>query len=81
MLRARKQLTREQTSHIQRMQKTQEEANIKLDSVISDILGVSGRRMIDAMIARVRSPAKLAAMADRRIKSTPMSCTMRCMGG
>jgi transposase len=32
----------EQTSHIQRIQKTLEEANIKLDSVISDIMGVSG---------------------------------------
>ena len=50
LLRARKQLSREQTSHIQRIQKTLEEANIKLDSVISDVLGVSGRRMIEAMI-------------------------------
>jgi transposase len=71
MLRARKQLTREPTSHIQRIQKTLEEANIKLDSVISDILGVSGRRMIEAMIAGVRNPQKLAALADRRIKASP----------
>ena len=71
LLRARKQLTREQTSHIQRIQKTLEEANIKLDSVISDIMGVSGRRMIEAMIAGVRNPHKLAALADRRIKAAP----------
>jgi transposase len=71
LLRARKQLTREQTSHVQRIQKTLEEANIKLDSVISEILGVSGRRMIEAMIAGVRNPAKLAALADRRIKASP----------
>jgi len=71
LLRARKQLTREQTSHIQRIQKTLEEANIKLDSVISDILGVSGRRMIEAMIAGVRDPRKLAQLADRRIKASP----------
>ncbi len=50
LLRSRKQLTREQTRHVQRIQKTLEEANIKLDSVISDIMGVSGRRMIEAMI-------------------------------
>jgi transposase len=50
LLRARKQLTREQTSHVQRIQKTLEEANIKLDSVISNIMGLSGRRMIEAMI-------------------------------
>ena len=48
-----------------------EEANIKLDSVISDILGLSGRRMIEAMIAGVRNPAKLAELADRRIKASP----------
>ena len=39
----RKQLVRERSSHTQRLQKTLEDANIKLDSVISDILGVSGR--------------------------------------
>src|SRR6516165_2236135 len=48
LLRTRKQMTREQTSHVQRLQKTLEEANIKLDSVISDIVGVSGRCMIEA---------------------------------
>ena len=71
LLRARKQLTREQTSHIQRIQKTLEEANIKLNSVISDILGASGRRMIEAMIAGVRNPSKLAELAGRRIKASP----------
>ena len=69
--RARKQLTREQTRHTQRIQKTLEEANIKLDTVISDIMGVSGRKMIEAMIEGVRNPARLAALADRRLKATP----------
>src|SRR5208282_935162 len=69
--RTRKQLTREQTRHIQRLQKTLEESNIKLDSVISDIMGVSGRRMIEAIIAGVRTPRKLADLADGRIKATP----------
>jgi transposase len=71
LLRARKQLTREQTSHIQRIQKTLEEANIKLDSVISDILGVSGRRMIDAMIAGETDSEVLAALAHGGIKASP----------
>ena len=66
-----KQLSREQISHIQRIQKTLEAANIKLDSVISDIMGVSGRRMIEAMMGGVRNPHKLAALADRRIKASP----------
>jgi len=41
LLHARKQLTREQTGHVQRIQKTLEEANIKLDSAITDIMGLS----------------------------------------
>lgn len=71
LMRTRKQLSREQTSHVQRIQKTLEEANIKLDSVISDILGVNGRRMIESMIAGVRNPRKLADLADRRLKASP----------
>jgi transposase len=69
LMRTRKQLTREQTSHTQRLQKTLEEANIKLDSVISDILGVSGRAMIEAMIAGESDPVKLAALAHRRLRA------------
>src|SRR5271165_6238380 len=71
LMRTRKQLVGEQTRHVQRIQKTLTEANIRLDSVISDIMGASGRRMIEAMIAGQRDPRKLAALADRRIKATP----------
>jgi transposase len=44
LLRTRKQMTRERTRHVQRLQKTLEEANIKLDSVISDIAGKADGR-------------------------------------
>ena len=71
LLRTRKQLVREQTRHVQRIQKTLEEANVKLDTVICDIMGVSGRRMIAAMIAGERNPHRLAALAGRGIKATP----------
>lgn len=71
LLRTRKQITRERTSHTLRIQKTLEDANIKLASAISDILGVSGRRMIEAMVAGESGPAILAALADRRIKASP----------
>ena len=71
LTRNRKQLVREQVKRVQRIQKTLEEANIKLDSVISDILGVSGRRMIEAMIAGERNPGKLAALTSQRIKASP----------
>jgi len=68
LLRTRKQLVREKASHTQRLQKTLEDANIKLDSVIADILGVSGRAMIEALIAGESDPAALAALA-RRLKA------------
>jgi len=71
LLRTRKQLVRERSSHVQRLQKTLEDANIKLDSVISDILGLSGRRMIEALIAGETDREALAALAHRRIKATP----------
>lgn len=71
LMRTRKQLVREQTRHAQRIQKTLAEANIRLDTVISDTLGVSGRRMIEAMIAGVRNPHQLAALAHRGIKASP----------
>jgi len=71
LMRTRKQLVREQTRHVQRIQKTLTEANIRLDSVISDIMGRNGRRMIEAMIAGVRDPRKLAGLADKRLQATP----------
>jgi transposase len=71
LLRTRKQLVREQSSHVLRVQKTLEDANIKLDSVLSDVMGKSGRAMIEALIAGETNPAKLASFADRRIKASP----------
>src|SRR6266853_2780541 len=62
LMRTRKQLGREQTRHVQRIQKTLTEANIQLDSVLSDIMGASGRRIIEAVISGVRDPRKLAAL-------------------
>ena len=49
-MRTRKQLARERTSQVQRLQKTLDDAHIELDSVISDIVGVSGWAMIQALI-------------------------------
>jgi len=71
LLRTRKQFTRERTSHVQRLQKTLEDANIKLDSVVTDILGLSGRRMIEALIAGQTDPQTVAALAHRNLRATP----------
>ena len=71
LLRTRKQLVREQSSHVLRVQKTLEDANIKLDSVLTDLMGKSGRAMLEALIAGETNPAKLAGLADRRVKASP----------
>lgn len=70
IMRSRKQMVREQTRHIQRIQKSLEQANIKLDNVLSDILGKSGRAMLDAMVAGESDPVKLAALAHKGVKAT-----------
>jgi hypothetical protein len=71
LLRTRKQLVREQSSHVLRVQKILEDANIKLDSVLTDLMGKSGRAMLEALIAGETNPAKLASLADRRAKASP----------
>src|SRR6201984_1091838 len=71
LTRTRKQLVREQTRHVQRIDKTLAEANIKLSSVLSDIMGASGRRRIEAIIRGVRQPRQLAELAGKQIKATP----------
>jgi transposase len=80
LLRTRKQLVREHASHVQRVQKTLEDANIKLTSALSDIMGKSGRAMIEAMIAGEADPHKLAALADRRVQ-TPRAKLVEALTG
>jgi transposase len=71
LLRTRKQLVRERASHVQRLQKTLEDANLKLASVLTDITGTSGRAILEAMIAGEGDPAALAALAHPRVKAPP----------
>jgi len=71
LLRTRKQLVRERASHVQRLLRTLEDANIKLDSAISDVTGVSGRAMIEALIAGETNPTTLANLAHRGIRTPP----------
>ena len=69
LTRTRTTITRERAREIQRLEKLLEDAGIKLSSVASDISGVSGRAMLEALIAGVRDPAKLADLAKRRMRS------------
>jgi transposase len=48
-----------------------EEAHIKLSSLVSDLLGLSARRMLKALADGATDPAALAALADRRLRATP----------
>src|SRR5262249_37444832 len=70
LTRTRRQLTREIVQHVQRIQAVLEEANIKLCSVITDIMGASGRRMLKAMIAGETDAEKLAALGHERLGCT-----------
>jgi len=71
LLRTRKQLVRERAGHVLRLQKTLEDANVKLDGVVTELLGRSGRAMLEALVAGETDPAKLAALAHPRLSATP----------
>ena len=68
LTRYRKRLIQEHTSECQRIQKTLEDAGIKLDSVASDVLGVSGRLMLEALVAGERDPEVLAELAKEQLR-------------
>lgn len=66
--RLRVDLVRDRTRHAQRLEKLLEDALIKLSTVATDIMGVSGRSMIEALIAGQRDPQVLAGMALGRMR-------------
>jgi transposase len=69
LTRQRKQLIQAKSSVANRIQKVLEDANIKLGSVASDVLGVSGRSMLEAIIAGEDNPTILAELARRKLRS------------
>lgn len=69
LTRARTAITRERGREAQRLEKLLEDAGIKLSSVASDILGVSGRQMIEALMVGNHDPGVLADLAKRRLRS------------
>ena len=71
LTRTRKELTREIVRHTQRIQAVLEEANIKLTSVITDILGMSGRRILKAIVAGETDSTRLAGLGSSRLAATP----------
>jgi transposase len=70
LTRTRKQLMREIGRHTLRIQKTLEDANLKVTRVVSDILGTSGRAILTALVAGDTDPERLADLAHGRLKAT-----------
>ena len=70
LTRTRTQLVREAARHTQRIQKTLEDANLKLAGLITDILGVTGRAILEALIAGETDLDALANLRRRGIKAS-----------
>jgi transposase len=77
LTRTRKQLIREVAQHKQRIRKVLEDANVKLASVVSDLFGGSGRRMLEAPSAGLTDPVQLAALRDCRLTAS-REALVRC---
>ena len=71
LVRYRRSLIEERVREANRIQKVLEGANIKLASVISNVLGVSGRAMLDAIVAGMTEPTELAGQVRTRLQVEP----------
>lgn len=69
LTRTRKQLTREMSRHTLRIEKTLEDANIKITGVVSDILGTSGRAILRALIAGETNPEAILACTTGKLQA------------
>ena len=70
ILRHRDSLVQMASTHVQHMQKALDQMNLQLHHVISDITGVTGLAIVEAILAGERNPHTLAALRDRRIKAS-----------
>ena len=80
LTRTRTAITRERGREAQRLEKLLEDAGIKLSVVASDILGVSGRAMLEALIVGQRDPDVLADLAKRRLRAKIPALTLALEG-
>lgn len=80
LTRTRTTMVRTRAKEIQRLEKLLEDAGIKLSSVATDISGVSGRAMLEALIAGQRDPVELAELAKRRLRSKIPALTQALTG-
>jgi transposase len=68
LTRYRAQLVTARTAEVNRLQQTLEGANLKLGSVASDVMGASGRAILDALLGGQTDPAQLAELAEGRLR-------------
>src|SRR5215813_6924439 len=78
--RYRKKLIEHRAAEGQRLSKVLEDAGVKIDSVASELLGRSGRDMIEALIAGERDPARLAGLAKGRLRAKLDALELACDG-
>jgi transposase len=71
LVRYRRSLIGERAREVNRIQKVLEGANIKLASVVSNTMGVSGRAMLEALVAGTSSAEAMAKLATARLEATP----------
>lgn len=70
LTRSRKQFVRERTAHAQRIEKILEDANLKISAELSNMLGQSGRAILEALIAGETNPEALVRLVSKRVKSS-----------
>lgn len=80
LMRTRKQLVRERAQHVQRLQKTLEDANVKFASVVSDVTGTSGWAILKALAAGITEPDKLLALTTGRLRADRQTLTEALRG-
>lgn len=79
-LRQRDELVGTRSAHCQHIQKALLQMNIQLTQVLSDVAGVSGLAIIDAILKGERDPARLAALVDRRVRATAATLQQALQG-
>jgi transposase len=80
LTRQRSNLVRERAAVVNRLQKVLEGANIKLTSVVTDVLGVSARAILDELIAGTSDPAVLADLAQGKLRAKRVQLEQALLG-
>src|SRR3989454_1367362 len=81
LTRLRKALIRERGHHVNRIEKTLELANIKLGIVVTDIMGKTGRAILEALSAGHDAPEQLTALAQGSIRATKQAALREAVAG